>query len=254
MTRVLRFKNNFYFVKNNIDSGKFGHVYEVANIHGIKAVKKTKNNLLINHNELKYLKKCRGSNKIIHLIDYKVTEEYIYLLTKFYKNGDFFNYIEKNENNIEINEIKKIISLLAEPIKELNEKKLVHLDIKPENYLINNFNKNIPNLILSDLGSVHKMPYKIESTRFNVGSKSYCAPEILENKYHKNSDIWSLGMIVYILVIGEMPDTKNYSDLMKILEERRINENIYEMLKYCLKENPYDRYTINDILNHKWKN
>ena len=81
---------------------------------------------------------------------------------------------------------------------------MIHRDLKPENLLLEK--RNTDNLVVkvADFGtSIFSDPYRVHKTR--VGSALYIAPEVLNSEYTSKCDIWSLGVILYILLSGKPP-------------------------------------------------
>ena len=93
-------------------------------------------------------------------------------------------------------------------LKNCYDNNITHLDIKLENFLINDDKK----LILIDFEHSKKFNSRLQT---KSGTKSYCSPELLNYKFYHNSDIWSLGVCWYILLKNEYP----YEDITLLNEE-----------------------------------
>ena len=185
-------------------------------------IKETNNFHKTNLNELDKLLVCKKLDSIIDIIDYKISNNKIYILMDYYEHGDYFTFIEKfiNFNKEYKNEIvSKLILQLAYPIRELHDNNFVHLDIKPENYLVRDIKNDVPELVLTDLGCLHRLTNNINNTLFEVGTEKYNSPEVKNNKYHKNSDVWNIGIITYVMLENEIPDE---NDIEKLLNEEKI--------------------------------
>ena len=141
---------------------------------------------------------------------------------------------------------------------------IVHRDIKPENILLTNNSKNF-NIKLIDFGlGIILGPNEKSEQPF--GTVSYVAPEVLSGKkYDKSVDIWSLGILSYLLLVGRLPFNDSNDDENEIARQT-INEpplfiekkwtiisnEAKDFVIKCLEKDPKNRININEILNHKW--
>ena len=94
---------------------------------------------------------------------------------------------------------------------------------------------------------------------------NYIAPEVLDGKYNEKCDIWSCGVILYILVIGEYPFVgRNKSEILKKIKKgdysfpngfiEKSSSDIRELIGKCLNVNPNERISANEALNHSFFN
>ena len=120
-----------------------------------------------------------------------------------------------NKNKIfTISEIKEILNQLNNSFKIMNENKMAHRDLKPQNILVKYKNENDKNefiIKLSDYGeaSILTMTRKVFSS--NAGTLDFMAPEILNREpYDLKCDLWSLGVIIYILYFRIHPENLKY--------------------------------------------
>ncbi|OHT16961.1 AGC family protein kinase [Tritrichomonas foetus] len=150
-------------------------------------------------------------------------------------------------------EAQKVFVQLIYAISYLHEKcNIVHRDLKLENVMINE-NDNIK---IIDFGvSTDNI-----SMSTKCGSFQYCAPEIIKNDvYTRSVDIWSAGVMLFIMLTGEFPfdDPNSVLLVQKILNEEPcyptfVTENALNLLKRMLDKNPETRITIHELLNHPW--
>jgi len=93
------------------------------------------------------------------------------------------------------------------------------------------------------------------------GTPAYIAPEILRNKGYEGfgADIWSAGVMLYAMVYGSVPfKANNVKDLRRLILagqyslKEDISIEVRDLLQKMLEDNPKDRYTIPQILCHKW--
>lgn len=98
-------------------------------------------------------------------------------------------------------ETASIISEILRTLKYLHKYNLVHWDLKPENIIYDSKSKKIK-LIDFGLSSYFNDKIKLNS---KVGTPYYVAPEVLKGEYSKECDLWSVGVITYILMTGFPP-------------------------------------------------
>ena len=165
--------------------------------------------------EINIMHKLNHKN-IIKLYDTIYTEKYIFLVLELC-DTDLHSYIHDDTNNLNENEIKYIVKQIIEGIKYIMDNNIVHRDLKPHNILINK-NKEIK---ICDFGFAKEFKNTLLSDTV-CGSPLYMAPEILNcQKYNIKSDIWSLGIIMYEMLMKNHPfKADNISDLIN-----KINNN-----------------------------
>ena len=152
-------------------------------------------------------------------------------------------------------EARNIIKQLLEAVKFLNDKKIIHRDIMPENILYNEDTKTIQ---LSNFMSA--IYYTDKLIPEACGVLGYAAPEILEIKgYNKEVDIFSIGVIFYLLLIGKLPFDSIYrNEIIKLTIKCKLNSNLLnnvspnckDLLISMLMKDPKQRITVDDALNH----
>ena len=136
---------------------------------------------------------------------------------------DLWKNNDSNKSNKSSNEILDILIQIITGIKYLHDNNIVHRDIKPQNILLNN------NIIkICDFG--FSIIYKSYMDMFNTicGTPLYMCPEVLnQQNYTIKSEIWSLGILFYIIIYNSHP----YGDL-KSIEEYKEKINISNFIKY----------------------
>ena len=263
--------NDLYDIQNKIGEGRFALVYK--GIHkpskrtvAIKILEKKNLNIQeINmiHNEIEILKICQHPN-ILKLYDIIENHEKIYIITEKIEGPDLFTYLENKNFDIDEIESNKIIKRLASALLYLNIFCIVHRDIKPENIILTT---NEPNydIKLIDFGlGIILGPQETSIQPF--GTVSYVAPEVLSGKeYNKSVDIWTIGILSYLLLVGRLPfdnpdDNENEIARQTINEPAPFIENKWNIISNeakdfvskCLEKDPKNRMDINEVINHKW--
>merc|ERR1711881_679336 len=162
---------------------------------------------------------CQGHKNIIQLIEYFEESDRFYLIFEKVSGGQLLDHIQKRKYFTE-NEADYVIADVASALEFLHSKGIAHRDLKPENVLCVHEGKLTPvKLCDFDLGSGIKFHSGggSDTTPFlltPVGSAEFMAPEIVEAfiedteddfKYDKRCDLWSLGVMMYILLCGYPP-------------------------------------------------
>lgn len=199
------------------------------------------------------------SEKIINKIEYIEKERYEIIIYEYIEGENLYNYIKKRKIGYE--EIKEIIKQIIEGIYELHKRNIIHCDLKLENILINKEKKI--KIIDYDISKYSKREYISKKI---CGTKNYIAPESYDIKlYSKKSDIWSLGVIIYILLTKEYPyiDNKIMESMNMIIREKiykninyekikeKYDKKIYELVKKLLEYKCDKRLTIEEIMEYE---
>ena len=140
---------------------------------------------------------------IIKLYEYYENDKNIYLIMELCTGGELFDRIVENtENGIQYTE-KQAANLFRQMMDAINychKNGIVHRDLKPENLLFLNKDQNSPIKVI-DFG----MSKRFTAEKYmneKVGTAYYISPEVLKGKYDEKCDIWSAGVILYIIICG----------------------------------------------------
>ena len=262
-------KNNYKRTKI-LGQGSFGTVYLVKhkilnNFFAMKVIKKTnksdKDDVLMN--EINILRKMDHPN-IVKIHDFYITATEYILVTEYCSEGELFYEIK---NYAPFNEalagwyMKQILSAVS----YCHKLKIIHRDLKPENILICKKLKNCFNLIkVIDFGTAIIFN-KDKNDKSLTGSVYYISPEVLSKNrnYSEKCDVWSCGIIMYILLTG-LPPFNGDSDeeiMRKILNGKFdmkkypwpiISSQAKDLLKKLLEFEPNKRISAEEALNHPW--
>ncbi|KAM4612976.1 MAP kinase-activated protein kinase 2 [Polymixia lowei] len=183
--------------------------------------------------------------------------------------GELFSRIQdRGDQAFTEREASDIMKSIGEAIQFLHAINIAHRDVKPENLL---YTSKRPNALLklTDFG------FAKETTSHNslatpCYTPYYVAPEVLgPEKYDKSCDMWSLGVIMYILLCGYPPFYSNHGLAISPGMKRRIRMGQYEfpnpewsdvseeakqLIRTLLKTEPTQRMTITEFMNHPWIN
>ena len=217
---------NYKCNKPRIGRGAFSNIYKGENINtkmpvAIKEmpfdkIKKIKENV---KREFTLLKTLDHPN-IIKLYDVFFDEfsKNIYFMIDLYEMGDLSKYL--NGKKIKEKYAKNYMRQIKDGLEYLYNKKILHRDLKPQNILVSKINT----LVITDFGFARYFESDVMLQTI-CGSPLYMAPEILLKKnYTNSSDLWSVGFILYEILLGCVPfKTKIQFDLKHKIKKKNIS-------------------------------
>lgn len=199
---------------------------------------------------------------IVRAFEFFEEEKYFYVVLEYLDGGELFDRIVQKTYYNE-KEARNLVLTLLLAIKYLHHKNIVHRDLKPENLLMATKNDDA-NVKLADFGfAVIADGYSISS---QCGTPGYIAPEILENKsYGKPVDMWSFGVILYILLGGYPPfhDDNQRALFRKIVKGEyefhpeywgTVSDEAKDLIRGLLTLDMDKRLTVDQALAHPWLN
>ena len=256
-----------YEVLKQLGKGGYGKVYEVKNIKTgeIRACKHLSKlnikNLEKFRREIEILKKMDHPN-IIKLYEVYESERSLYLVMEECKGGEIFDRIIQHIQEKKMYSEKDaaiIFEQVMSCIAYCHNRNICHRDLKPENLLYLNAGDEKDNRIkVIDFG----LSQACDRLKTKVGTAYYVSPEILSGNYTHLCDIWSAGVILYILLSGDPPfnganDNEIYTKIAQMkfsFPERKwknISNDAKDLLCHMIvPEN--ERYTAEQVLNHPW--
>lgn len=269
----LDIKKNTIFTKKEFDitlydpeilgNGISGNSYKLKinnKLLTCKRVKKKHFNTA--YDEIEILKEIDNKKYLPEFFYALQTRDYLYIMYNYLEGVDLFQMVQNPTFDIrESTTLATIVKEITYGLYALFKHNYVHLDIKFENIIIK---KTKPIQIkIIDLAYCRKLNVKNNILQ-PLGTYGYASPEvILYNRYFHNTDIWSLGVILFGLITNKPLFTTigKYAD---IVEEMNSFQNIFTMKKYLkdvdtklidlmdnmLKKTPSSRLSIKDVLTH----
>lgn len=170
------------------------------------------------YNEVNSLRRLQGHDGIVKLLDYDKYKQTID--TPYYHDGDLLEYI-KDKGRLEEEEALGLIKKILQSLQYCHEMNVVHGDIKPDNIVLNKKYNNIGHFpILIDFGHSCALPYRensylpsLHKVNYNIGTPHYMAPELNERGVSTTSDIYSMGIVLYIMLVGRYPIISDRGEL-----------------------------------------
>lgn len=195
---------------------------------------------------------------IIKLIDYYEENDMYYIVLEYADGGVLFDKIIEKKFYTEA-EARDVIKSITNAIAYFHERNIVHRDLKPENILLSSSG----DIKIADFGFARSIE-ECSRLKTDCGTSWFMAPEILDNKPYGNEvDMWSLGVILYILLSGVPPfhdnnqerlfckiRTGKYGFRSEIWEN--ISDNAKDLIKHLLVVDSRYRYDAKQVLNSKW--
>ena len=260
---------DIYLKKKILGQGSFGTVYLVKHrqlyqYFAMKVIKKmSKNkdeeeNLM---NEINILRQLDHPN-ILKITDFYNCKNEYNIITEYCQEGELFDEIKAKapfDETLAGWYMRQILSAVC----YCHNMNIVHRDLKPENILIVKRAKTgFHPIKIIDFGTA-KVFHKEKSEHLLIGSAYYIAPEVLMKNYTEKCDLWSCGVIMYILLTGRPPfNGSNEEEIMKKIvvgqyEMSRypwgiVSDEAKDLIKGLLEINPNKRLSALDALNHKW--
>ena len=259
-----------YEVKQKIGKGKFGLVKfginkETKQQVAIKIMAKKnmdKSDLELAKVEIDILKIGQHPN-IIKLYDIYENENYIYIIMEYCSGGDLLSYFEHYEYELKETKVCEIIHKLSMAIYYLHSYGIVHRDLKPENILMTDLTPEA-DIRLLDFG-LSKIVGNEEKCTEPYGTLSFVAPEVLQGKpYDKSVDLWSIGIITFLLLCGYLPFDDKHSEreiARQTIQDpvpfeskiwSKYSSEAKNFVEGLLQKKPEKRLSIKEVLEHPW--
>ena len=262
--------NTIYLRKKILGRGSFGTVYlvkhkDLSRYFAMKVIRKSSSNNKEDEenlmNEIEILRKMDHPN-ILKITDFYALKNEYYIITEFCQEGELLEEIKAHAPFSEVLAAWYMRQILS-AVFYCHNMNILHRDLKPENILIVKKMKNGYHPIkIIDFGTA-KVFKKEKTEHLLIGSPYYIAPEVLSRKYNELCDLWSCGVIMYILLTGRPPfNGITQEEIMKKIKIGEydmskypwgiISEDAKNLIKGLLELNPKKRYDAKKALEHKW--
>ncbi|GMH66284.1 hypothetical protein TrST_g8833 [Triparma strigata] len=234
----------------------------------IKSIRKKKvGKLDVLKREIDILKEVDHPN-IIKLHEVYEDEKYLHLVTELCTGGELFDRIiaktQSAEGHFSEHDAAEIVKHIIEAIHYCHDTKhICHRDLKPENFLFESTDEHSVIKIIDFGLSRHEDTSPSHMMKTKVGTPYYVAPEVLNKEYDKSCDMWSIGVISYILLCGYPPfyGDNDHEIFVSVKaakfdfpspEWNSISDKAKDFISSLLKKDPKARLTAANSLEHPW--
>ena len=214
-------------------------------------------------NEINIVKSLDHPN-IMKVYEFFNKDNCLYIISELLSGGELLAKI--NENNYLSEDVSAfLMKQIFSAVDFCHQKGIIHRDLKPENILIESeeeANKEFFTIKIIDFGTSGKLK-KGEMFNLNVGTPLYISPEVLNNNYNEKCDIWSCGVIMYMMLSGQPPfKGENDEEIYQSIKKAKFNfdDEIWDgisseakdLIKNLLKKDINERYSAKEALRHPW--
>mmetsp|Transcript_2730 Transcript_2730/g.12183 ORF Transcript_2730/g.12183 Transcript_2730/m.12183 type:complete len:481 (-) Transcript_2730:3040-4482(-) len=205
----------------------------------------------------------KGHRNIVQILDTYEDGEYVYIVQELCEGGDLFDHLIAKGRYSERDSADLCRAMLM-AVEHCHKSGVMHRDLKPDNFLFSFEEPNSKDAILktADFGlSCFHTPGTRESQP--CGTPTYIAPEVIRKDYDEKADIWSVGVILYIMLSGKMPFYgRTDTDCLRSTLSGRysfqhrnwetVSEAAKEIVAAMLRYNPSDRPSATELLEYSW--
>ena len=260
---------DFYLIEQEIGNGSFGKVFKAIQIltNTQVALKKIcKATIRLKgveekiQREIKILKNLNDHPNIVRLIEEFEDSDFYYLVFEYLPEGDLVTYFRRNNLFCEL-ELKKFFYQILQGLNHIHLKGVIHRDIKPENILLDS--KLSPKIADFGISTIFRKKQLITDTG---GTPIYLAPEVIkaEGDVCFNTDIWSCGVLLYLLAVGDVPFkadevqvlyAKILNDVFDItdrIDNEDVTPELGDLIGHMLIKNPRHRFSLGKCMKHPW--
>ena len=210
--------------------------------------------LLLATRQIETLKILKHRN-ILSLLEIYESPKYIFLITEYLSGKDLIEHLIIKKRFTE-EEAQKIFFQLIDALFYMHKMNICHRDLRSEHII---FDKNkIPKIIGFSYSTFYTKNQKLKDS---FGSLCYACPEIIqENSYDPElADVWSLGVILYVMVCGYLPfseeDNEKNKELIikgKVEFPKEMSNKLKDLIRHMLDVNCNKRYNFLKIMKHPW--
>ncbi|XP_016508430.1 CDPK-related kinase 5 [Nicotiana tabacum] len=270
------FSKNFgnkYEMGEEVGRGHFGYTckakFKKGEVKGqevaVKVIPKSKMTTAIAiedvRREVKILRALTGHNNLVKFYDAYEDPNNVYIVMELCEGGELLDRILSRGGKYTEDDAKSVMIQILKVVAFCHLQGVVHRDLKPENFLFTSKDENAQ-LKAIDFGL---SDFVKPDERLNdiVGSAYYVAPEVLHRSYSTEADVWSIGVIAYILLCGSRPfwartESGIFRAVLKAdpsFDEQpwpTLSSEAKDFVKRLLNKDPRKRMTAAQALGHPW--
>ncbi|CAI5468202.1 unnamed protein product [Closterium sp. Yama58-4] len=198
-----------------------------------------------------------------HVVEMKETVEddtHVHIVMELCRGGDLFDRI-KQRRRYEEAPAAAVVQQLAGVLRACHSLGVMHRDVKPENLLLCSPHDDTA-VKVTDFGIAAPIKSGVKLTEF-IGSHMYMAPEVINKSYSAEADVWSAGVVLYVLLAGVPPFwASTESGVLDAIVSKPLNfsfppwpsisKEAKGLIKEMLRKDPVERITLDAVLEHPW--
>ncbi|EDQ90849.1 uncharacterized protein MONBRDRAFT_36366 [Monosiga brevicollis MX1] len=212
------------------------------------------------HHEVRVMKLIRHPH-VIRLYQVCNTNTKLYLILELGEGGDLYEYLTKN-GKMDEPRAQRLFRQIAEAVAFCHQHHIAHRDLKPENcvFATRKHEEEEETIKVTDFGLSNDFKPG-EKMKTACGSLCYSCPEVLLQEPYDGplADIWSLGVILFMMVTGRLPfqEPNDYQTITKIVDVKFeipafVSNECKDLISRLLVKEPSDRISLAEILAHPW--
>ncbi|KAF5451343.1 hypothetical protein F2P56_026456 [Juglans regia] len=264
---------NKYELGDEVGRGHFGYTcgakLKKGELKGqqvaVKVIPKAKMNTAIAiedvRREVKILRALTGHNNLVQFYDAYEDHDNVYIVMELCEGGELLDRILSRGGKYTEDDAKAVMIQILNVVAFCHLQGVVHRDLKPENFLFASRDENSQlKAIDFGLSDFVKLDERLNDI---VGSAYYVAPEVLHRSYSTEADVWSIGVIAYILLCGSRPFwARTESGIFRAVLKAdpsfdeppwpSLSAEARDFVKRLLNKDPRKRMTAAQALSHPW--
>ena len=226
----------------------------IKSLNKSSCIKNDLEGLLLIRKQIETLKILKHRN-IVSLFEIYESPKYFYLITEYISGKDLIERLIRKKRFTE-EQAQRIFFQLLDALIYMHKMNICHRNLRTEHILFDSNNR--PKIVGFGYSSFYESNKNIEG---GYGSLCYTCPEIIDDKPYNPelADVWSLGVILYVLICGYLPfsdeddiKNKNLISSGNIDFPKEISNKLKDLLKHMLEKDPKKRYNFQKILKHPW--
>jgi len=231
----------------------------------VKTIQKSKIGRLDHLQREIYLLANVNHEGIMNMVDCYEDADCVHIITEKYTGGELFDRIVESTSPrgcMSEREAASVMKSLLEAIAYLHDNGVVHRDVKPENVLFESRREDAA-VRLIDFGLARRHDRNDGPMSNPVGTAYYMAPELLKGRYDSACDVWSAGVVAYIMLCGYPPfNGSTDSEIQDATRRGRLHfaggawltksDDCVDFVRCLLRRDPRKRFTAREALMHPW--
>eukprot|EP00917_Polyrhabdina_sp_WS-2016_P013944 GHVP01030423.1.p1 GENE.GHVP01030423.1~~GHVP01030423.1.p1 ORF type:complete len:576 (-),score=114.00 GHVP01030423.1:4157-5884(-) len=213
--------------------------------------------------EIQFMKALDHPN-IIRIYEVYEDRSNIYIIMEPCSGGELRDIIvESQKAKVHLSEriVAQLMRYLIGALKYIHERNIAHKDLKPENIMFHTAGRK-ESLKVIDFGVAEMFDQSENISRNAAGTALYMAPEVFDRKFGLKCDLWSTGVILYLLLTGKYPfQARSLTEIQKKVQTTvpnyrkdcsHLSVECIDLLRQLLTINPKHRPTAEEALKHLW--